>query len=731
MKRTLLAGVLLAACGANEQGATSSPAPEETFTQPREISASDGVVSLTMKPTEVTIGGRRLCLRAYGELPGPTIRVPEGEERSVRVDLHNAFTKSTHRTVASQDGNGEEHCYDFGLTNLHAHGLHVQPQYAAGGEACAPPGCADADGDGREDAVYFADNVLNEVPPGGRAKYRWDLDQDDADPDRPGGRHWPGTHWYHPHIHGSTTVQLMNGAAGMLIVEGDVDRLPAVSAARERVMVFSQIPYDVEDKNVDGEPLVEPLAEGEPCDEDHLSVDNFLAAHHAATTNTTLNGKISPVMVTAPGQVERWRMVHAGQLEEMWIGIFPGTDEKCSGIDASKPVAVQQFAADGIALPKTFERNWWFMSPGYRIDLLVKMPAEETTLCVQAYRSDSLADLTKIQEPEIGMFPAEDLLAIIRVHPGAGQATSTRLLTDAELATVAPPVSWTGRFQGRDGVRVSCDEQGADWSLEPDQKVVMVHPALIDPTDDEQEEATPSSGGHCDPEHHHGDSAFDSVCSCPLPNLNCRIFHPRRMFRHTDAAGAEHRYRSDRVFVAGSSELWEVSASDGHPFHLHINPFVVCPAASKRDPPFAHWRDTYFVEFSDLIADDNRPRRFLLRHAEAFTGAFVQHCHKLTHEDEGMMELVEVCRPDDRDCLCLMGRVDATGACVTSNAGCFEDDEQCRFAEAMVASYSPGDYAEMESARVTALPRAAIEQLATAGLEQCLPPGPPGPPGPP
>lgn len=733
MKRLIwCAGALLAACGGSDEKKTSSgAAPEETFTEPREVSAADGVVELTLKPTEVEVGGKRLCLRAYGELPAPTIRVADGEERSIRVDLKNAFTKSDHRTVAAEDGNGDEHCYDFNLTNLHAHGLHVQPQYAAGGAACESPGCADTDGDGAEDGVYFADNVLNHVEPGGRAKYRWDLDQDDSDPDRPGGKHWPGTHWYHPHIHGSTTVQLMNGAAGMIVVEGDVDALEAVKKARERVMVVSQIPYDVTEENVDGDPFVTPLADGEPCDEDHLSVNNFLAAHHAATTNSTLNGKISPVMVTAPGQVERWRLVHAGMLEEMWVGIFPGTDEKCSDFDASKPLAVQQFAADGIALPKTYERNFFFMSPGYRIDLLVPMPTEETTLCLQAYRSDSLSDLTKIDEPEVGTFPARDLLAIIRVHASAGEATSTRLLTDAELATVAPPVTWKGRFRGQDNVQVSCDDQGADWSIEADQKVVLVHPAFLAPTEDQsEEEVTMSSGGSCDPEHHHNDAESDAVCTCPLPNLNCRLFHPRRTVRHTDANGQEHAYRSDRVFTAGATELWDVTASDGHPFHIHINPFVVCPAKSERDPPFAHWRDSYFVEYSDLIADDNKPRRFLIRHASEFVGSFVQHCHKITHEDEGMMELIEVCRPDDKDCLCLMGQTDASGKCVASNAGCFEDDHQCLFAEALVASYSPGDYATTENASLADLEGSAIAQIEARGIDECLPPGPPGPPGP-
>ena len=34
----------------------------------------------------------------------------------------------------------------------------------------------------------------------------------------------PGTHWYHGHKHGSTALNLANGMAGALIIEGDYDK---------------------------------------------------------------------------------------------------------------------------------------------------------------------------------------------------------------------------------------------------------------------------------------------------------------------------------------------------------------------------------------------------------------------------------------------------------------------------------------------------------------------------
>ena len=131
---------------------------------------------------------------------------------------------------------------------------------------------------------------------------------------------------------------------------------------------------------------------------------------------------------------------------------------------------------------------------------------------------------------------------------------------------------------------------------------------------------------------------FDQ-CGCPDHNINCRNFEI------TDRA----RYPYDRVLTKGAVDHWRiVSGFDGHPFHIHINPFLVCPlpAAGSRDrneksrvfePPFAHWRDTYLVNL-DRSAD-------FLTEYKSHTGDFVFHCHKLNHEDHGMMELIRICDP--------------------------------------------------------------------------------------
>ena len=50
----------------------------------------------------------------------------------------------------------------------------------------------------------------------------------------------PGTHWYHGHKHGSTALNLANGMAGALIIEGDYDDKLRPFITRQRVLVLQQ-----------------------------------------------------------------------------------------------------------------------------------------------------------------------------------------------------------------------------------------------------------------------------------------------------------------------------------------------------------------------------------------------------------------------------------------------------------------------------------------------------------
>ena len=265
------------------------------------------------------------------------------------------------------DDLGEEcvHAYDFNTTNLHFHGGHVEPDFANGGgcvetDALQCRDCdAATDADDSDDTCFFADDVLSAVPPATGNQHRYDIDEDHT--------HHDGLNWYHPHIHGTTAIQVGSGAAGAIIVRGPTDEVPGIAEAKERMMVFST-------PSIGGDGGFAPLAEGEVCTEDTLTFNDFsVLGDFLATQLNVVNGQRRPRLITAPGQVERWRLVHAGFLDEVFMGVFRGDDGDCASwsVAEADTMELMQVGRDGLTLPQPYKDDYLFASPGYRIDMLL------------------------------------------------------------------------------------------------------------------------------------------------------------------------------------------------------------------------------------------------------------------------------------------------------------------------------------------------------------------------
>ncbi|MFT5139524.1 MAG: FtsP/CotA-like multicopper oxidase with cupredoxin domain [Lysobacterales bacterium] len=108
-------------------------------------------------------------------------------------------------------------------TNIHTHGLHVFPQTNEDGShsdniflRIIPK----ADFEARKSKHGENAKVLGDDEHVAELSYRIQLSFKRGEERMP---HPPGTHWYHPHSHGSTHSQVASGMAGFLLVEGDVD----------------------------------------------------------------------------------------------------------------------------------------------------------------------------------------------------------------------------------------------------------------------------------------------------------------------------------------------------------------------------------------------------------------------------------------------------------------------------------------------------------------------------
>ena len=86
--------------------------------------------------------------------------------------------------------------------------------------------------------------------------------------------------------------------------------------------------------------------------------------------------------------------------------------------------------------------------------------------------------------------------------------------------------------------------------------------------------------------------------------------------------------------------MWKFIATGGngpHPVHVHGASFQVVSRTGGRGQVFPWergWKDTVFLNDGETIT--------VLIRFDAYRGIYLLHCHKLEHEDMGMMANFEV-----------------------------------------------------------------------------------------
>jgi FtsP/CotA-like multicopper oxidase with cupredoxin domain/peroxiredoxin len=261
--------------------------------------------------------------RSYNKaIVGPVIRVRP--DQKLVVELDNRLPPEPPTPPGHLDAP-----HGFNSTNLHTHGLHVSPR-----------------GD--------ADNVFPEVEPGKHKKFVYPIRAD----------HPAGTFWYHAHKHGSVGLQLSSGMCGALIVEGGIDHYPAFESqsVAEKVMVFEQIVY-----HKSNDPKV-------PSEVVPGNIYSTMKQVKPKVTVTVINGQDRPVIKMRPGEVQRWRMVHAG--------IQTAIDVHLEGHTLS------EIALDGIPLHAIRHVPSAKLQPGYRSDVLVKANQNRGVYCLYNWVQD-------------------------------------------------------------------------------------------------------------------------------------------------------------------------------------------------------------------------------------------------------------------------------------------------------------------------------------------------------
>jgi FtsP/CotA-like multicopper oxidase with cupredoxin domain len=465
------------------------------------------------------------------------------------------------------------------VTNIHYHGTHVSPQP-------------------HQDFVLlslYSSNQTDPAPPPVSETVAHGSYQTDINPFP-----WnqaPGTHWYHPHKHGSTALQVLNGLSGGLIIEGPFD---------DWLYEF----YGVDSTNQVQLEIFEKVLVLQQVWEDLVF---YQRPHPNYPPEILINGQAEPDITMQPGEVQRWRFIGATMQAAATLKLyFPAGFE------------VKQIAQDGVQFdPVNYERqplypageggsSDYILAPGNRADFLVKAPtvAAETRYFLT---HDVLGNLT-----------GEALTTIDK------RAIQRRVATEKLHGKVL------GQESGGESVliQVTVKGTGEDKAKSIDEGMPLPNSAQFPPM----------------PYYLRGIESSEIVRSRTVP------FSMTPPGGAATGPGVQKNsfWINDRQYDAscseytmseGTGETWVVTndSSPQHPFHIHINPFqVVRDDTREFTAPFI-WQDTISLPAGAPGAAKSVELR---QRFEDYTGGYVIHCHFLGHEDRGMMVNVQTVCPE-------------------------------------------------------------------------------------
>jgi FtsP/CotA-like multicopper oxidase with cupredoxin domain len=578
----------------------------------------------------------------------PMIEAHPGE--TIRITLHNNLPADPNcfdKTIPINT----PHC--FNGTNLHSHGLWVSP-------------------------TGNSDNVLLSINPGISFQYEYNVPED----------HPSGTFWYHPHRHGSTALQVGSGMAGALIVRGnrdpilepngsvkhgDIDTLlvdvrPVINAPQrnqyvpiaEKVLLFEQLPYvcvkpGEQVKYIDNDP-----AKGIDwsCNPGEVGVvESYAQFGPGDWANsgryTSINGEVLPIFETQSGQLERWRLIHAGVRDTISFEIrkktkttgllsqlrIKATEQaefvktECSG----ESVPYQVIAADGLTMNKAQKKITQVLQPGYRNDLLVAFPAPGD-YCVVNISAPAAGSVSGSQT---GIATGSQVMGFVHVGGTSRVSDPDKFVLDKLTAAAA---RYSPAFLRR---RIITD---LNAGLRFD--AFTPHPPIT------EQELVKGPDGKPKVEH------LVFFIDTKTANTKFEVGTNLADVQPYDPA------RIDRKLALGDAQAWELQSDfASHPFHIHVNSFeiidiidpngkdVSLPDAVDNgggaiDPQYpclkGVWKDTIWVK--SLIPPEALPKGVYTIHIrtryQRYIGEFVLHCHILDHEDQGMMQNVSILLPD-------------------------------------------------------------------------------------
>ena len=244
------------------------------------------------------------------EIPGPTFVFHPDDWLSIELNNYlnrsdnpwlNSFqTNIPDAPPGSDDDIDEQVPHEINIphnadnTNLHVHGLHVDPKKDNVTLLILP------EDDDPSNYVPELQRLIPDIDRWWSWEYGYKIPAD----------HLPGTHWYHAHKHGATSTHVENGMAGTLVIRPREDAdsiIPGLwDTGHDRVLVLQEIAnYGL----------------GQGRGRGHSKKGQVTALN---TPDLTVNGQHQPELQLPAGQLERWRFIVAGANHRtasyLWVG---------------------------------------------------------------------------------------------------------------------------------------------------------------------------------------------------------------------------------------------------------------------------------------------------------------------------------------------------------------------------------------------------------------------------
>lgn len=594
--------------------------------------------------------------------PGPTLHVQPGDRLVIRME--NNLRGLTIRdflepvtVAAGQPIPAYPPAQEAAPINLHTHGLHVSPK-------------------------GNADNVLLDIPAGGANVYTYQIPPN----------HAQGLYWYHPHRHMETDGQVDSGLAGMLVVgraDGNLPlvtthQLPIRTMALQNNFVFNRqggghtlnrpdwpqygstlVPPEGDELR-DGsyEPSLAPVnfqsspagttfvtswfagpltpkdkrgnfqivpqnlqAFTSDSDPSANQPANRSLPDHERDVQFTVNGQFQPKIAARPGQTEIWVLANITAHAFINAAVRETATGKLTKI---RIVGVDGDPSPTVHVPSSNDGTTLLIPPAQRYAIAVTMPTHGG---LQLEMPPVQGTQARYTQPI--SLPGIKYTSNGTDHPGAVLGTISMELSD---------ISWNDGFL-----------------TFPTQKLLTVEP--------EEGSATPVQ---FDAGQTLGGSG-EFVDTANMPVAVDRKFTITGAFNNQLANDQYKRsffYNfSDYTWPngplvqprLGTVEEWEfISAHhDQHPTHVHVNDFQVIRTVNPVEgitTGVQDWEQDTF-QIPGLLPGVGNPDGYggdtfgnetvngsatIRTRFDDYTGTYVMHCHRLNHEDNGLMMTVNV-----------------------------------------------------------------------------------------